>query len=126
MVHSAWRKTVKIHFIRAAIINVCYKMNETHAFCKRTLPLFGTAVLTAFSQNLMYNVYSTLRVIYHKFAESATVHKGTIGDAFDSCSMGQNIEKRKIIVSYVLLGSSIMAPRHYGSHTIIAAKTMTF
>ena len=74
----------------------------------------------------MYNVYSTLWVIYHKFEESATVHKGTFGDAFDSCLMGQNIENRKIIVSYVLLGSSIMAPRHYGSHTIIVAKTMTF
>ena len=67
-----------------------------------------------------------LWVIYHKFAESATVHKGTFGDAFDSCLMGQNIENRKIIVSYVLLGSSIMAPRHYGWHTIIVAKTMTF
>ena len=30
MKHSAWRKTLNIHFIRAAIINVCYKMNETH------------------------------------------------------------------------------------------------
>ena len=83
-------------------------------------------VLTASSLNLMYNVYSTLWVIQHKFAESVTVHKGTFGDAFDSCLMGQNIENRKIIVSYVLLGSSIMAPRHYGSHTIIVAETMTF
>ena len=42
MVHSAWRKTIKMRFIRAAIISVCYKMNETHVFCKRTLPLYST------------------------------------------------------------------------------------
>ena len=95
-------------------------------FVRGHYPFIALTVLTASSQNLMYNVYSTLWVIQHKFAESVTVHKGTFGDAFDSCLMGQNIENRKIIVSYVLLGSSIMAPRHYGWHTIIVAKTMTF
>ena len=95
-------------------------------FVRGHYPFIALTVLTPFSQNLMYNVYSTLRVVYQKFEESATVHKGTFGDAFDSCLMGQNIENRKIIVSYVLLGSSIMAPRHYGWHTFIVAKTMTF